>query len=59
MQGFRLGFDLITQVSWKIPPDVELDKAILLHLQGKYPGEVVNQRNIRRALFSTTPRPSV
>jgi len=54
--GLRLGFDLITQVSWKIPPDVELNKAILLHLQGKYPGEVVNQRNIRRALLSTTPR---
>eukprot|EP00536_Pseudo-nitzschia_multiseries_P014351 jgi/Psemu1/262116/estExt_Genewise1Plus.C_6880014 len=54
--GIRLGFDLITQVSWKIPEDKELDKAILLHVQGKYPGEVVNERNIRRALLSLTPR---
>jgi len=54
--GIRLGFDLITQVSWKIPQDKELDDAILLHVQGKYPGEIVNERNIRRALLALSPR---
>jgi hypothetical protein len=54
--GLRFGHDLITQVSWKIPSDLKLQKAILLQLEGKYPGEVVGERRIRSALLSITPR---
>jgi len=54
--GLRFGYDLITQVSWKIPSDLELQKAILLQLDGKFPGEIVGERIIRSALLSTTPR---
>ena len=54
--GIRFGHDLITQVSWKIPSDLKLQKAILLQLEGKYPGEVVGERRIRSALLSITPR---
>lgn len=54
--GLQFGYDLITQVSWKIPSDKELEKAILLELQGLYPGEIVHERNIRKALLLATPR---
>lgn len=54
--GLRLGHDLITQVSWKVPSDKELREAILLHLQGKNPGSLVSERRIRNALLMTTPR---
>lgn len=54
--GLQFGHDLVTQVSWKIPSDKELKKAILLYLQGDYPGAIIHERNIRRAFFSTTPR---
>lgn len=54
--GLQFGHDLVTQVSWKIPSDKELEKAILLYLQGNYPGAIIHESNIRRAFFSTTPR---
>ncbi|KAG7354351.1 hypothetical protein IV203_003707 [Nitzschia inconspicua] len=54
--GLRLGHDLITQVSWKIPSDAELEMAIWLHLRGKNPGALVTERRIRNALHMTTPR---
>lgn len=54
--GLRLGHDLITQVSWKIPSDSELEMAIWLHLRGKNPGALVTERRIRNALHMTTPR---
>jgi hypothetical protein len=54
--GLRLGYDVITQVSWKTPSDDELRQAILLHLQGKNPGVLVSERRIRNALLLTTPR---
>jgi hypothetical protein len=54
--GLQFGHDLVTQVSWKIPSDKELEQAILLYLQGNYPGAIIHERNIRRAFFSTTPR---
>jgi hypothetical protein len=54
--GIRLGHDLITQVSWKIPPDSELRKAILNHIRGLNPGPDVSERRIRSAMLLTTPR---
>ncbi len=54
--GLQFGYDLITQVSWKIPSDRELEKALLLDLDGEYPGEIVSDGNIRRALLLATPR---
>lgn len=54
--GLRLGHDLISQVSWKIPSDKELENAIWLHLRGKNPGALVTERRIRNALHMTTPR---
>jgi len=54
--GLQFGYDLITQVSWNIPSDEELDKAILRELQGEYPGEIIGERNIRRALNLMIPR---
>jgi hypothetical protein len=54
--GLQFGHDVITQVSWKMPSDTELEKAILLDLQGKYSGELVHEHNIRGALISMTPR---
>lgn len=54
--GIRLGYDLMTQVSWKIPNDDELRTAIHLHLQQKNPGTLVSERRIRSALLLTTPR---
>ena len=54
--GLQFGYNLVTQVSWQIPSDKELEKAILLGLKGKYTGEIVHERNIRRALLALTPR---
>lgn len=54
--GLRLGNDLVAQVSWKLPTNDELDEAILLHVRGKKPGVVVNERRIRAALQATTSR---
>jgi hypothetical protein len=54
--GLRLGYDLISQVSWKIPYDKELENAIWLHLRDKNPGALVTERRIRNALHMTTPR---
>jgi hypothetical protein len=54
--GIRLGHDLITQVSWKIPSDSELKKAILNHIRGLNPGLEVSERRIRNAMLLTTPR---
>ncbi len=54
--GLQFGYDLITQVSWKVPSDRELEKALLLELDGDYPGEIVGESNIRRALLLATPR---
>lgn len=54
--GLRLGHDLITQVSWQIPSEKELKKAILLHINGKAPGETISERRVRAAMLLTTPR---
>ena len=54
--GLQFGYDLITQVSWKVPSDKELEKALMLELKGEYTGEIVTESNIRRALNSATPR---
>lgn len=53
--GIRLGHDLITQVSWKIPNDKALKNSILNHIRGLSTGEV-NERRIRSALTLITPR---
>jgi len=53
--GIRLGHDLITQISWKIPFDSELKKAILNHIRGESTGEI-SERRVRSALHLTTPR---
>ena len=54
--GIRLGHDLITQVSWKIPPDKVLKKAILTHIKGDKLGPPVTERQVRSAMLLTTPR---
>jgi len=54
--GIRLGHDLMTQVTWKIPSDKDLKKGIMNHLKGKNPGANVSERRIRSALLLTTPR---
>ena len=54
--GIRLGHDLITQVSWKIPSDKEIKKAILTHIKGDKLGPPVSERQVRNALLLTTPR---
>lgn len=53
--GIRLGHDLMTQVSWKIPSDAALKKAILNHIRGESTGEI-SERRVRSALHLTTPR---
>jgi hypothetical protein len=53
--GIRLGHDLLTQVSWKIPSDTDLKKGILNHIHGLSTGPV-NERRIRSALSLITPR---
>jgi hypothetical protein len=53
--GIRLGHDLVTQVSWKIPSDAALKKAILNHILGESTGDV-SERRVRSALHLTTPR---
>jgi hypothetical protein len=53
--GIRLGHDLVTQVSWKIPSDAALKKAILNQILGESTGEI-SERRIRSALHLTTPR---
>jgi hypothetical protein len=53
--GIRLGHDLITQLSWKIPSDRELKEAILASIQGRPTGRV-SERRIRTALTLVTPR---
>ncbi len=54
--GLRLGHDLMTQVTWKLPSEAELKESILLHIKGKPLHAPVNERRIRSALFLTTPR---
>jgi hypothetical protein len=55
--GIRLGHDLITQVTWKIPSDKDLKKSILNHIKGLKPGEqAVSERRVRSAMLLTTPR---
>jgi hypothetical protein len=53
--GIRLGYDLITQISWKIPSDAKLKKAILNYVRGHGSGDV-SERLIRLAMYLTTPR---
>jgi hypothetical protein len=53
--GIRLGHDLISQVSWKIPTEAALKKAILNHIRGLSTGDVKESR-IRSALTLVTPR---
>ena len=53
--GIRLGHDLITQVSWKIPPDKGLSQAILDFIND-LPAGPVNEHRIRSALTLVTPR---
>ena len=54
--GIRLGHDLITQMSWKIPKDGQLKQAILNHILGKPPIPGISERRIRSALTLVTPR---
>lgn len=54
--GLRLGHDLMTQVTWKIPKHTVLQKAILDHIRGEKPQTVINERRVRAALALTTPR---
>jgi hypothetical protein len=69
--GIRLGHDLVTQVSWKVPSDSVLKAAILNHIRGKDKQAVmandqdaadapdanaVDSWRIRSALQKTTPR---
>jgi hypothetical protein len=53
--GIRLGHDIVTQVSWKVPSDNILIRAILSHIQGQDTGAVDKWR-IQSALQKTTPR---
>ena len=53
--GIRLGYDLITQINWKIPSDAVLKKAILNYIRGLGSGNV-SERRIRSAMYLTTPR---
>jgi hypothetical protein len=53
--GVRLGHDIVTQVSWKVPSDSVLKAAILNHIRGQGKG-AVNKRCIHSALQKTTPR---
>jgi hypothetical protein len=54
--GLRLGYDLVTQVNFEIPPDADLLSAVLLHHQGKNPGKKVRERSLREAMNLMTPR---
>jgi len=53
--GIRLGHDIVTQTTWKVPSDRVLKKAVLAHVRGQPTGEV-NQQRIRTALTLITPR---
>jgi hypothetical protein len=53
--GIRLGHDLITQVSWKIPSDEELFHAIIHHIHGLDTGRVDKNR-LRIVTTKITPR---
>jgi len=44
--GIRLGHDLITQISWKIPSDSDLKEGILKHIRGLSTGPI-SERRIR------------
>jgi hypothetical protein len=44
-----------TQISWKIPSDSELKKAIFNHICGESTGDI-SERRVRSALHLTTPR---
>ena len=52
--GIRLGHDLISHVTCKIPHEAELKKAILLHLQGKTPSPD-DRLSRRRRLVTNGP----
>jgi hypothetical protein len=53
--GIRLGHDLITQVSWKIPSDEELFHAIIHHIHGLDTGRVAKNR-LQIVMTKITPR---
>ncbi len=53
--GLRLGHDLISQVSWKIPSAKELKDAILMYIKGKNPGSLANENRIQSAFLLITP----
>ena len=53
--GIRLGHDLVTQVSWKIPRDGVLKRAVLNHIKGKET-RGISERCIRSAMNLVTPR---
>jgi hypothetical protein len=54
--GIRLGHDLITQISWKIPPDAQLKEAILQHIRGEPTVGDVSEKCIHSAMSLITPR---
>lgn len=53
--GIRLGHDLVTQVSWKVPACAELRRAVLRHIRGQETTSV-SKLKIQGALQKTTPR---
>lgn len=59
--GIRLGYDIMSQVSWKVPSDVVLKRAILQYIRKEKGGpeeasSIINERLISSALERTTPR---
>lgn len=56
--GIRIGYDIMSQVSWKVPSDAVLKRAILRYIQRKPLSEKhgITERHIAEALDRTTPR---
>jgi hypothetical protein len=53
--GIRLGHDIVTQVSWKVPSDSVLKAAIKNYIRGQDTG-AVDEWRVQSALQKTTPR---
>lgn len=55
--GIRVGYDIMSQVSWKVPSDAALRRAILRYIRREsLDGSGIMERQVASALDRTTPR---